>query len=140
MKRALKFQTTVAVIALALAGSAAAETVLFDPDGPGPDAAVQVQMWDFAPGNVLARDGVTAASAGVGAPFTAYGHAQLQALFFNGLPVSQSATFRLNLDYEITQVTGFGEKVDAVVDLNANGNPDFSTFRLNPDPAVANFF
>jgi hypothetical protein len=139
MKRKLMSRSAAAIFAMALAGSAVAETLLFDPDGAGPDAAVQVQVWDFLPGNVLAKDGVTAAGSGVGAPFTALGHSQLQALIFNGLPIAPSASLRLNVDYEITQVTTYGQTIDSLADLNNNGNPDVTAFRLNAG-ATPNFF
>lgn len=137
MLKISSLKTMLAVIGCAAWTIAGAETVLFDPDGTGPDQPVQVQMWDFAPGNVLAKDGVTAASAGVGSPFQALGHSQLIGLFNNGNAIT---TTRLNVDYEITQVVRYGETVESNNDLNSNSFPEYATFRFNSDPTVDNFF
>lgn len=52
-----------ATLAMAFsAGAASADTILFDPDGAGPLGAVQIDLFDVAPGNVINR-GVTGTSA-----------------------------------------------------------------------------
>lgn len=137
MRKNLSSKFKIAALAIAFSMPAAAETLVFDPDGTGPDAPVQVQMWDFAPGNVLAKDGVTAASNGPASPFQTFGHSALIGLFMNGSPI---ALPRLNVDYEITQVVRYGQTVEQTLDANSNGFSELATFRINSDPNVPNFF
>lgn len=121
---------------LAAAGAARAQAVLFDPDGPyGVASPMEVEAFDFVPGNVLAKNAVPAAASGVGATFDNYSHAVLGALTRNNVPLSVPG---LNTAYELSYVLRYGETITEQVDLNGNGFKEYAQFQFNP--AAPTFF
>lgn len=135
MKPLLRFTIAGCTIALAIAGVAKGETILFDPDGPGTDPAVQVDSFDFDPGNVLSVGAVPAAVFGVGGTFSSLSHARLVSLFYSNNPVTGLG---LNTTYELTYVLRYGEAVTSQTDLNSNGLKELATFAH--DPTAPTFF
>lgn len=108
----------------------AGEPVFLDPDGPGVnDPILVVDNLDFAPGNTLARGGITAISQGPEGRFTAYVQARLSNIQLGGIPITGLG---LNSSYEITMVMGFGEKVVSTLDLSSppDGLSEFASFGL----------
>lgn len=96
----------IAALGVALAGSAfAAATITFDPDGLGPDGAIQVDTFDWSPSSALAVGALPTAPA-PGTPFTLLSHAALGNFTLAGQTVTGT---NLNTGYEITFVVGFGE-------------------------------
>lgn len=115
----------------------ATETFSFDPDGGGPQAAIQVNTFDWKPGSALSLDSVPLATAPATTSFTTLSHASL-ANFLNAATDPILGT-GLNSDYEYTFVTGFGEVgtqaapgVAAFI-FDAAGATNF--FRMYYDPA-----
>jgi hypothetical protein len=102
------------VVALALvlawAGPAAADTILFNPDGTGFAGALSIDTLDQAPGNALAQD-ITVGSSFVGQQFTLNYQANLNSALLGG---NNEFSQGDNGNY-FTFAAVFGEQVDAVV-------------------------
>lgn len=86
-----------------------AEIFWFDPDGPGPEAPIQVGAFDWAQGNALAAGGIPLGFEPTS--FTLLSHSFLANFSFGGAPVTGTG---LNIDYEYTIVVGFPETGVAV--------------------------
>lgn len=121
-----------AALGVALAGSAfAATTITFDPDGGGPDAAIQLDAFDWTQSSALAVGSIPTAPA-PGTPFELFAHATLGNFTKKGKAVLGTG---LGSAYEITFVTGFGE-IGTSTSGGVLGGADFVFDPSNP----LNFF
>jgi hypothetical protein len=109
-------------LAVGLAPSARADVITFDPDGAGPDPAMQITGFDWAVGNALAKSSLPLT---VGETFQLYYQAALGGLInTNGITVVPAG---LNTTYQITAVASITEVVTSV-----GSNPNTATFALAP--------
>ena len=115
-----KTLTLTAITAAVGLAASSASAVLVDPDGPGGDAAIQIDVIDFAPGNVIASCLRCADATGgqtnsvpdavVGSLLNNYGHSTTSALTNNDV-VASSGNFGSN--YEWTISYGFIDSIFA---------------------------
>lgn len=97
-------------LVLAWAGPAAADTILFNPDGTGAGGALTIDTMDQAPGNALAQD-ITVPTAFVGQEFTLNYQANLNSVLLGG--VNQFSQGDGGNFFTFAAV--FGERVDALL-------------------------
>lgn len=109
-------------LALALPLTAQADIITFDGNADG--SSVQIDLFDFAPGNVLADNSVPLA---LNSTFTVYGQSGLTQTQLSGLTNSETG---LNNSFEVTMVFAFTETTTNLIDTNENGFLDFASFAL----------
>lgn len=131
-----------AVLAVGLATSAQAAniSVQFDPDGGGSEGAIDVNSFDWAVGNALAKEGnlavQTFAATGQQIPFDLYYQAKLASMVLaNGQTGLPSNLQGFNPDDQITIVAGFTEVVTSVQGIPGTAG-SVATFDLADNPRV----
>jgi hypothetical protein len=112
MELPLVKQSIKLALGMAIAGAAqAGDGILFDPDGPGPAAAVTVSVFDWLPSSGLGQGAVPDSSA-----FTLFTHAKLGQLVDPDSMIIGGTG--LNSSYEITLSAGAGE-IGVVTGINS---------------------
>ena len=133
MKKETMFSLCGLVSLVCIPLSAYAGGFNFDPDGPGGDAPVLIEVFDILPSSVLDVDGVDAFLAGTGSKFKSYNHGRTGALLYGGITASAPG---LNNSYELTTVLGTGQQV---LDVSSNVAGNTAVIGLDTD-STTNFF
>lgn len=122
----IKKLTLSAAISLAFSLPMAAQADVITFDGNADGSSKQIDVFDFAPGNVLADNAVPLA---INDTFTVYGQSALTNTQLGGSVNSETG---LNTSFEVTMVFAFTEKVTAAFDTHGTPLLDLASFALAP--------